>query len=260
MAKKLKLAVWKFSSCDGCQLSLLDCEEQLLAVAEKVEIAYFLEASGKRVRGPYDVSLVEGSLATAHDMERIAEIRKKSKLLVSIGACATAGGLQALRNFGVLDDFLAAVYPRPEFIEISEKSSPISQRVKVDMELRGCPVSKEQLLEVIGALVQGRRPDLVQGSVCLECKLGNNVCLMVAKGLPCLGPVTQAGCGALCPSRGRGCFGCFGPKEAANPQALGQAFSQGLGLEPRQILRSFRGINCGADQFGKESERHEASD
>lgn len=257
MAPKLKLAVWKFSSCDGCQLSLLDCEDQLLAVAEAVEIAYFLEASSRRLRGPYDVSLVEGSVATAHDVERLKEIRDKSGLLVAIGACAVAGGVQALRNFGDLEEMLGAVYPRPEAVELLPASTALTDHVKVDLELRGCPISKTQLLEVVGALVHGRRPDLIQGSVCLECKLAGVTCLLVSAGEPCLGPVTQAGCGALCPGRDRPCFGCFGPQESANPAALARTFLERLGLSQAQVLRLFRGVNSQATAFLEESKRHE---
>ena len=217
---KPKLSVWKFSSCDGCQLSLLDCEEELLDVAGAVEIAYFLEASSATAKGPYDLTLVEGSITTPHDAERIHEIRRASKVLVSIGACATTGGIQALRNFAHVGDFVSAVYARPDYISTLRTSTAIADHVPVDFELQGCPLNKVQLLEVVGALLAGRRPNVPKHSVCVECKSAGTTCVMVLRGIACLGPVTQAGCGALCPLYARGCFGCFGPKEQANTAGL----------------------------------------
>jgi coenzyme F420-reducing hydrogenase gamma subunit len=218
---KPKLSVWKFSSCDGCQLSLLDCEDELLDVTGAVELAYFLEASSATVKGPYDLTLVEGSITTPHDAERIHEIRRASKKLVSIGACATTGGIQALRNFASIGDFVSAVYASPSYISTLRTSTAIADHVPVDFELQGCPISKHQLLEVVGATLAGRRPNVPRHSVCVECKANGVPCVMVARGVACLGPVTQAGCGGLCPLYARGCFGCFGPKEQANVDALG---------------------------------------
>ncbi len=251
-----KLAVWKFASCDGCQLSLLDCEDELLALADAVDIANFPEASSAVVRGPYDISLVEGSITTPHDAERIHQVRRASRRLVTLGACATAGGIQALRNFGDVREYAAAVYPSPQWIETLKRSTPISDHVPVDYELRGCPVSKVQLLEVLSALLVGRKPGIPAESVCLECKQRGNVCLMVARGTPCLGPVTQAGCGALCPAYDRGCFGCFGPSPTPNVTALSRRLEE-LGLQPLDLARAFRTFNPCADPFRKESEAHE---
>lgn len=254
---KPRLAVWKFASCDGCQLSLLDCEDELLALTGEVEIAYFLEASRAVIEGPYDVALVEGSITTPGDLERIREVRDASKFLVAIGACATAGGIQALRNYANVDDFVAAVYARPEYIETLKRSSPIAEHVFVDFELRGCPINKYQLLEVISAFLNGRKPSIPMHSVCMECKQHGNTCVMVAQGTPCLGPVTQAGCGALCPAYHRGCYGCFGPMETPNPSALMQWWRQQLGLAPSEIVRSLRTYNAFAEAFRKESEVYE---
>jgi sulfhydrogenase subunit delta len=200
VAAKPKLAVFKFASCDGCQLSLLDCEDELLAVVGEIQVANFLEASREVVKGPYDLTLVEGSITTSHDAERIQQVRKQSRFLVTIGACATAGGIQALRNFKDVREFTSAVYATPEYISTLDASTPISQHVRVDFELRGCPISKAQLVEVLGAFLRGRRPNIPTYSVCLECKRRGTVCVMTAHGAPCLGPVTQAGCGAICPS------------------------------------------------------------
>jgi coenzyme F420-reducing hydrogenase gamma subunit len=247
-----RLAVWKFASCDGCQLSLLDCEDELLTLAEAIEIANFPEASSLVSDGPYDLSLVEGSITTAHDAERIRKVREQSRVLVTIGACATSGGIQALRNFADIDDFIAAVYASPQYISTLATSTPISAHVAVDYELRGCPISKTQLLEVISAYLAGRKPSIAAHSVCIECKQRGTVCVMV-QGTPCLGPVTHAGCGAICPSFRRGCYGCYGPMETPNTASLAREW-QLLGATQRDISRAFRTFNAAAEAFRTESE------
>jgi sulfhydrogenase subunit delta len=258
MAAKHKpsLAVWKFASCDGCQLSLLDCEDELLALTDRIEIANFAEASRATVKGPYDLSLVEGSITTPHDAQRIQAVRRSSKFLVTIGACATAGGIQALRNFKDVKDFVSVVYAKPAYIQTLGKSTPIADHVLVDFELRGCPINKQQLLEVISAFLHGRKPNTPRHSVCVECKLRGTVCVMVAHGTPCLGPVTQAGCGAICPAYHRGCYGCFGPKETPNTASLGRGW-KALGATEPELVRIFRNFNACAEPFRKESEAHE---
>ncbi|MEX2115546.1 MAG: oxidoreductase [Bacteroidota bacterium] len=251
-----KLAVWKFASCDGCQLSLLDCEDELLEVTEHITIAYFPEATRAVVRGPYDISLVEGSITTSHDAERIHQIRRNSRKLVSIGACATAGGIQALRNFTDVQKLVSAVYPSPQYIETLKKSTPIADHVFVDHELRGCPISKSQLLEILACLINNRKPPSSAYSVCQECKTRGNVCGLITHGPPCLGPVTQAGCGALCPTYHRGCFGCFGPKESANTVSLCQTWET-AGMTDEDLMLLFRSFNAAAEAFRRESEIHE---
>jgi sulfhydrogenase subunit delta len=208
---KPTVAVYKFSSCDGCQLSILNLEDELLDLASTVELAYFLEARRQTSPGPYDIALVEGSVTTPHEVERIQEIRKQAKTLVTIGACATSGGIQALRNGLNLADLAITVYEHPEYLQALPTSTPIAEHVKVDYELWGCPINKYQLIEVVQALLQKRKPNLPTHSVCLDCKRRGIVCVMVADGIPCLGPGTRTGCGVLCPSNGRGCYGCFGP-------------------------------------------------
>ena len=254
---KPKLAVWKFASCDGCQLTLLDCEDEFLDIAGAVDIAYFVEATRATVKGPYDVSLVEGSITTAHDAERIREVRRQSKTLITIGACATAGGIQALRNFADVKAFTSVVYAHPEFISTLATSTPIAAHVPVDFELRGCPIDKRQLIEVISAFLARRKPVVPNHSVCVECKLKNNVCVMVAHGTPCLGPVTHAGCGALCPSFDRGCYGCFGPMETPNAPSLSGWLAR-LGMDERDIKRVYSTFNTNAEAFREEAERHDA--
>ena len=255
-AARPKLAVWKFSSCDGCQLSLLDCEDELLAIAGALEIAYFPEATSAEVEGPYDISLVEGSVTTPHDVERIHEIREQSALLVTIGACATSGGIQALRNFADVKEWIPVVYASPEFITTLETSTPIADHVNVDLELRGCPISKAQLVETVLALLHGRRPNLASTSVCFECKARGTTCVMVAHGTPCLGPVTHGGCNAICPAYNRGCYGCFGPMESPNVPALAERW-RALGVDDAGIVRALRTFNANAPEFREASLKHE---
>ena len=255
--RKPKLAVWKFASCDGCQLSLLDCEDELLTVADAVTIANFPEASRAVVRGPYDISLVEGSITTPHDAERIHKIRRVSKVLITIGACATAGGIQALRNFGDVNAFISTVYATPAYIQTLGKSTPIADHVFVDFELRGCPINKYQLVEALNALLNGRKPNVPTYSLCVECKRKGIPCVMVSHGTPCLGPVTQAGCGALCPLYNRGCYGCFGPMETPNTEALSEVW-RSLGAKRSSIMSAFRTYNAFAEAFRKESTAHES--
>jgi sulfhydrogenase subunit delta len=255
--KKPKLAVWKFASCDGCQLTLLDCEDELLTIAGAVEIAYFPEASREEIKGPYDVSLVEGSVTTSHDATRIQKIRRVSKILISIGACATAGGIQALRNYAQVEEYTRTVYASPQYIDTLKTSTPIAHHVPVDFELRGCPIAKHQLLEVLTAYLNKRQPNIPQDSVCIECKRKGNVCVMVAHGQPCMGPVVQAGCGALCPTFNRGCYGCFGPMVTPNTAALSKWWREELGVGAEDLIRAFRGFNAYADAFRLESDYHE---
>jgi sulfhydrogenase subunit delta len=254
---KPRLGVWKFASCDGCQLTMLDCEDELLAIAGAIDIAYFPEATRGQVDGTYDLSLVEGSITTPHDAERIHDVRRRSKRLVTIGACATAGGIQALRNFADVQDYMSVVYARPDYISTLATSTPIADHVAVDFELRGCPISKRQLVEVISAFLAGRHPVTPAHSVCVECKLGGNVCVMVAHGTPCLGPVTHAGCGAICPAYDRGCYGCYGPQETPNTAALTDRI-RALGMDGRDIQRVYRTFNADAPAFREESKRHGA--
>jgi coenzyme F420-reducing hydrogenase gamma subunit len=255
-AGKPKLAVWKFASCDGCQLTLLDCEDELLTIAKRVDIAYFLEASRAQVKGPYDLSLVEGSISTAEDKERIHQVREASRRLVTIGACATAGGIQALRNFSDVKDFISIVYAQPAYIKTLNTSTAIADHVPVDFELRGCPINKQQLVEVISAFLAGRPPMVPSHSVCIECKLRGTPCVMVAHGTPCLGPVTHAGCGAICPAYQRGCYGCYGPMEAPNTASIAATWRH-LGASGPAILRVFRTFNAAAPAFRDESSAHD---
>lgn len=255
MAAAAKLAVFKFASCDGCQLSFLALEDELLSVAGKLDIVHFLEATSRVESGPYDIALVEGSITTPDDVQRIRQVRRDSRILVTIGACATAGGIQALRNWADSTEFLRAVYAKPEYIQLLATSTAISAHVPVDFELRGCPIDKHQLLEVLTSFLAGRRPRLPQHSVCLECKRRGTVCVMVAQGVPCLGPVTHDGCGAICPAHDRGCYGCYGPSGQPNLVSLTNQF-QLIGTSTPEVVQSLRGsFNGYAPEFRVESNR-----
>jgi len=254
---KKRLAVFKFASCDGCQLTLLSCEDELLALSEQVDIAYFLEASSRIGSGPFDLALVEGSITTAEDVERIQEIRRQARNLVTIGACATSCGIQSLRNWADHQEYLRCVYAHPEYISSLATSTGIGDHVAVDFELRGCPIDKHQLMAVIVAYLNGRRPKIPSYSVCLECKRRGTVCVAVAQGKPCVGPITQAGCGAICPSYHRACYGCFGPLDQANPRSLSQHY-MATGTTPLQMIHQLRNMNADADLFRIESNRIEA--
>lgn len=256
--RKPRLAVFKFSSCDGCQLSLLDLEDELLALTAEVEVAYFLEAASNPKGGPYDVALVEGSVATERDLARIQQVRRRSHHLVAIGACATAGGIQALRNFGDLSQFASGVYPRPQQLKVLATSTPISEHVKVDFELQGCPVNRHQLLEVVVAFLHKRRAVVPGHSVCVDCKLRGNECVVVAKGMPCMGPITHAGCGAICPAYGRGCYGCFGPSETFNAASLIDRWKH-LGDRRLDVVQRLRNVNAWSPKMRDESVRQAAA-
>ena len=249
-----RLGVVKLASCDGCQLTLLDLEDELLTVAERFDIVEFAEATSRRSKGPFDILLVEGSISTPEQADEIVRLRRMSTLLVTIGACASAGGIQALRNLADHDAFRRAVYPRPGLIESLPTSTPVAEHVSVDAELYGCPISGAQLVELLTALIVGRKPQLPDESVCLECKRRGNVCVLVAGADACLGPVTRTGCGALCPAFGRGCYGCFGPRESANTTALADWFGT-RGASPAEVRRLFAGFTVAAPSFRRIVER-----
>ena len=253
---KPTVAVHKFSSCDGCQLQILNMEDEILDLAEAIDIAYFLEATRDSRPGPYDISIVEGSVTTEHEVERIKKIRRESGLVIAIGTCATAGGIQALRNVADAEEYANIVYPNPEYLSYLKEAAPISEYVKVDMELWGCPINKYQLLEVITALLQNRRPVLPQTSVCMECKQAGTICVLVSEGAPCIGPATQAGCGAVCPTSGRGCYGCFGPAHQANTSSLSDILKS-KERYPREIRQLYSNISNFAPVFHEAAKKLE---
>ncbi len=245
---KPRLAVFKFASCDGCQLQLLSCEDELLSLADSLEIVHFIEATSRVETGPYDISLVEGSITTVADRSRIQEVRRQSKCLITIGACATAGGIQALKNWGDRKEFLRCVYAHPEYIDTLSTSTAIADHVRVDFELRGCPINRFQLLEVLRSVLAGRKPRTPSHSVCLDCKRRGTVCIAVARDEACLGPITQSGCGAICPAFNRGCYGCFGPSSQSNCDSLADWYLHDR-LSSLQLVPLLRNFNSNAAEF-----------
>jgi coenzyme F420-reducing hydrogenase gamma subunit len=247
---KPRLGVFKFASCDGCQLQILNAEDELLALAEVIDLAYFPEASSRQSPGPYDIALVEGSITTAADAERILRVRADSRVLVTIGACATAGGIQALRNWADVEEYKRAVYPHPEWIDALPTSTPIAAHVRVDHELLGCPIDLQQLLLVLRAPFLTLRARLPTHSVCLDCKRRGLTCVVVAHGTPCLGPghayrlrrPSAPACSARC--------GCFGPSDDPNLPAF-TALLGNQGLSRDEAVRRLRSINGYAPAFHK---------
>jgi len=253
---KPRIAVFKLASCDGCQLQMLNLEDEILAIAGKVEICFFPEARSQVLDGPYDVAFIEGSVSTEHALDLVREIRRKSQMLITLGACANTGGIQALRNLLDVEEFARAIYANPAYVHALAQSTPVAAHVTVDFAINGCPISREQLLDVLTSLLIGRQPQLPAHSVCVECKRKGVVCVLVAGDTPCLGPVTHAGCGALCPSFGRGCFACYGPMESAHPDSLCQNLVA-RGVTRAEILRLLNTCTGWAEEFRSATEKLE---
>ena len=251
MMMKPRVAVHKFTSCDGCQLAFLNAGEALLTLSELVDIIHFSEAGEVNSDAQVDIAIVEGSISTADEELRIQEIRKHSKYIITIGACATAGGVQALRHFADAKEWVSSIYASPEYIKSLSTSTPIAHHVKVDWELWGCPVNSNQVLDAIRFLLSNATPHIKRDAECMECKRKGNVCVLVTKKQPCMGPVTQMGCGSLCPSVGRGCYACYGPKENPNTKSLGNWFEHQLGLTKDTIAQKFFHINNQASAFNE---------
>lgn len=247
---KPRMAVHKFTSCDGCQLAFLNAGEAWLTLCDLVDIVHFSEAGAVEIDVHTDFAFIEGSISTPEEELRIQKIRKQSKYLITIGACATAGGVQALRRFADAKAWMNGIYASPEYIKTLSNSTPISYHVKVDWELWGCPVNSTQVLEAIRFLLSNASPHIRRDSECMECKRKGNICVLVTKKQPCMGPVTQMGCGSLCPSVGRGCYACFGPKDNPNAKALGKWFEH-LGLTQEAIAQKFFHINSQSTAFNE---------
>ena len=256
MRSKPKLAIWKFTSCDGCQLTVLDCEEAFIDLIDSFDVALFLEARRDFEPGPYDVSLVEGSVSTPAEIERIKGIRDQTRFLIPFGVCATWGGIQALRNWGNAEQMKADVYPRPQDVESLPTSTPIWAHVKIDYELQGCPPDRGQLIDILGQILMGKEPRLATNSVCMECKRRGNICVLVAQNMTCLGPVTHDGCGALCPTYNTGCYGCFGPMDDPKPERFARELEV-RGMRPPEIVREFMRITSYAEGYRKGAELYE---
>jgi sulfhydrogenase subunit delta len=245
---KPKVAVHKFASCDGCQLAFINAGEDLLTLSDLVDIVHFVEAGPVEAETKVDIAFVEGSITTPGDQDRIQRIRENSEYLITIGACATSGGLQALRNLASVNDWVQAIYAQPEYINTLSTSTAIRDHVAVDLELWGCPVNGKQVLQVVRDLLFGVAPRNDADKVCLDCKRHHNICVMVTRGIPCMGPVTRTGCGAICPQVGRDCYACYGPAENINTDSFSRRL-EGIGLLPMDIAKRFLFINNHAPEF-----------
>ena len=252
MSNKPRVAVFKLTSCDGCQLQLLDAEEALLVLASEIDIVYFREATSREEPGPFDLSIIEGSVSEPWQLDEVKKIRSASSLVVAIGACATTGGIQALRNLADIDAFVSSVYPSPEYIHSLRQSTPVTDHMEVDLELSGCPVDRGQLLGAVASLLRGAMPHVSRAPVCVECKRRGYACVVVTRGEACLGPITATGCGALCPAFGRGCYGCFGPSDGLNTAAM-RTLLQMQGQSEESIASKLRFINCWAPELREEA-------
>lgn len=248
VADRPRVAIYKLSSCSGCQQALLNAEPQLARIINAVDFVYFIEAQQNNDPGPYDLALVEGSVSRSEEIEVIKELRNQAKVLIAMGACAVYGGPQALRNWGDAPYLRSVSYPHPEWMESLDWTTGVDAYVPVDYKVYGCGPNPSQLVTVMANFLQGRPSTLARHSVCVECKAAGNVCLLVAGGVNCLGPVTNAGCGSACPSNKRGCYGCFGPMSAANVFAMARTLER-LGNSTEDIVRIFRNQNSNAPAF-----------
>lgn len=240
--KRPRIGVFKFTSCDGCLLGILNLEEEFLRLADLFRIDYFPEATDRPLRGRFDIAIIEGSITTPLQKEEIINTRERARYLITVGACATSGGIQALRNWMVLESLKGYVYPDPQSIESLSISTPISDHVYVDYEIWGCPVTTSSVSEVLASFLIEKRPALPQYSLCMECKRVPLPCILVAGGEPCLGPITRAGCDALCPSFSHACYGCFGPRDGANIESLLNKFRES-GLSQRNCTKLLDRMN-----------------
>jgi sulfhydrogenase subunit delta len=232
-----KVAFFDFASCEGCQLQIANLEDELLDLVGAVELVNFREVMTER-SDDYAVAFIEGACTRPHDEERLKEIRSHAAILVAFGACAHLGGVNCMKNFFDQDRVRANVYgDKAEWFD-TYPARPISAVVKVDAIIPGCPVDKKEVVATVTALLMGRTPRLPDYPVCVECKLAESVCVF-EKGLTCLGPVTRAGCGAVCPSFGNKCLGCRGLVDNPNLNAH-KGLLQERGLTVDQLLNSFR--------------------
>ena len=251
---KTTVAIFKFSSCDGCQLQLLNMEDELMALAGEVEHG-LLPGSPPRARSPARTTSPWWKVRSPRRMKSNGSSRSAASpnSWSRWAPAPPSGGIQALRNFADADEYARTVYQHPEFLHYLPKATPIAEHVPVDLELWGCPINRVEVLEVITALLQNRKPILPQHSVCLDCKRRGTVCVMVAKGTQCLGPVTQAGCNALCPSCGRGCYGCFGPMQNMDMQTLIPTL-RSMERQPGDTVRLLRHVAGYAPAFHQAAE------
>lgn len=248
---KLKCGFFKFTGCAGCQMEIIRAEDALPQLLEHIEISYWPMVTTKEWEDDLDVAFVEGSVSTPREIRELKEIRERANVLIAFGDCAITGCIPSIRNFMTQKEAEKAVYPRPDWIESIELRS-ISEYVDVDISLPGCPPHRNTILEVIKGAALGRTPYLRHHSVCVECKLKDIGCLLTEEKRPCMGPVTNAGCGAICPSYNRVCEGCYGPMSAPNAESMAQILLE-TGLTEEDVKRKFRKYAGWTPEFRKEA-------
>jgi sulfhydrogenase subunit delta len=234
---KPKVAFFDFAGCEGDQLQVVNLEEQLLDLLGQVEVVSFREAMTEH-SDEYDIAFVEGSITRPSDEARLKQIRENAKLLVAIGACATIGGINALKNSQDLEEVKRYVYGKDAKHFDTYATRPVDAVVKVDAYVHGCPIDRREFLEVVKALLMGRKPELPNYPVCVECKKAENVCVF-EKGQFCMGPVTRAGCGAACVTQGSICWGCRGFVDDPNTDAAKEVLEK-YGLNLKDVMNKFR--------------------
>ena len=238
MSEKPKVGIFKFTGCAGCQMEIFRMEDQFLNLLKLFDITYWKMAKRNNEEKGWDIALVEGGISTPWEIKEIKCIRKKTKFLVAFGDCAISGCIPSIRNWIPQMESEELVYPDSSSI-CSTKLHGIGEYVKTDAELKGCPPHRDTIIELLKSAILKIRPRLRKHPVCVECKFNDNPCLITSKKIPCMGPVTSAGCGAICPTLGRECEGCFGPMSNPNAAALAEIFKD-IGLNDEDIKRKFR--------------------
>jgi sulfhydrogenase subunit delta len=233
---KPKAAFFDFTGCEGCQLAIVNLEQEILDVVNLVDIVNFREAISDRGED-YDVAFIEGSISSPQCVQRINEIRGKAKLVITIGSCSSIGGINSVRNTQSIDDVRENVYGESRYWYPSIPALPVSAFVKVDASIPGCPMDEDEFLKVLRAVLLGKAPPIPGYPVCVECKRKENVCVYEL-GQFCMGPVTRAGCGARCPSYGHYCFGCRGLVPDANANAEKEVL-ENYGLSVAEVTKKF---------------------
>jgi len=245
MNKKPVVAILSLTCCEGCQVAIMDLGERFLEFLTKVDIGDFRLIEDLPDVDKYDIAIVEGTAITKEQVKRLKNVRKKSKILIAIGACACLGGVQELKNYRNKKEIIRQVYPNIRGID-NPKIKSVKEIVRVDLEIPGCPINKEEFFRIINEFLQGEIPKIEQKPVCEECPRKGKNCLLLL-GKPCLGPISLAGCGAPCPTSDFPCDGCRGPREGINLEAMKKALKIKARLDDKQI-------NMLLERFGKRNE------
>ena len=237
---KPKIAVFAFTSCEGCSLMILNLEDEMLDLLGKVELVNFREAIDER-RDDFDIAIIDGAITMEHEVHELKEIRARAKVLIAMGACAVQGGLYYLKNYHDPEFASKYVYGDKAGCFVSLPVRPVSHYVSVDYNLYGCPMDKREFVEVVRSLMLVKKPNIPNYPICNECRMAENVCVF-DKGQYCFGPISRAGCGAICPAHGRGCCGCRGLVD--KPFVLSHRnILKERGMDVDEMLERFREFN-----------------